>query len=137
MQRLHHLRGQRTVQQNQHAIKLLFRILPKMKKEKVYQETRKELDDLKQEIIIRDMENELDEVYRQNVRIKKEKAELQRDIDRKDSMITKFYDLLRNDEIPNSQKLEIIKIIIDAECDLPLNLTEDIVYEMFRAGLFR
>ena len=108
-----------------------------MKKEKVYQETRKELNDLKQEIIIRDMENELDEVYRQNVRIKKEKAELQRDIDRKDSMITKFYDLLRNDEIPNSQKLEIIKIIIDAECDLPLNLTEDIVYEMFRAGLFR
>jgi len=87
--------------------------------------------------IIRDRENELEEVYKQNRRIKEEMADTQRTLDHRDSMIVKLYDLLRNDDIPNPKKLEIIRIIVDAESDEPLDLKEDIIDEMFRAGLFR
>lgn len=48
-----------------------------------------------------------------------------------------MYDLIRNTDISDEKKLEIIRIVIDEECGEDLDLKETVIHEMFRQGLFR
>lgn len=95
----------------------------------VKRQTRKELDELKAEIeehknvidfqvymddmktkdaIIKDQENQIDDMRKQKRRIVRELIDAKRTLEHRDEMIVKMYDLLRNHDIAIDRKLAII-----------------------------
>lgn len=86
---------------------------------------------------LRDTENQLDDMYRQKRRMVHEMAEDKKTLEHRDEMIVKMYDLIRNEDHGIVDKLAIIKCVIDAECDQDQSLTDTIIVNMFRKGLFR
>lgn len=85
----------------------------------------------------RDAENQIDDMYRQKKRMVHELAETKKTLERRDEMIVKMYDLIRNEDHGIVDTLAIIKCVIDAECDQDQSLTDTIIVNMFRKGLFR
>lgn len=86
---------------------------------------------------LRDAENQIDDMYRQKKRMVHELAETKKTLERRDEMIVKMYDLIRNEDHGIVDTLAIIKCVIDAECDQDQSLTDTIIVNMFRKGLFR
>lgn len=86
---------------------------------------------------LRDAENQIDDMYRQKRRMVHELAETKKTLERRDEMIVKMYDLIRNEDHGIIDTLAIIKCVIDAECDQDQTLTDTVIVNMFRKGLFR
>lgn len=81
---------------------------------------------------LRDAENQIDDMYRQKRRMVHELAETKKTLERRDEMIVKMYDLIRNEDHGIVDTLAIIKCVIDAECDQDQTLTDTVIVNMFR-----
>jgi septal ring factor EnvC (AmiA/AmiB activator) len=86
---------------------------------------------------LRDAENQIDDMDRQHRRFIHELAELRRDLEHRDELIVKLYDMIRNEDLGVGEKLAIIKCVIDNETDQDQDLTDIIIVKLFRRGLFR
>jgi len=86
---------------------------------------------------LRDAENQLDDMYRQKRRMVHELAETKKTLEHRDEMIVKLYDMLRNEDQGVVEKLAIINCVINAETDQDMDLTDTIIVNLFRRGLFR
>jgi len=86
---------------------------------------------------LRDAENQIDDMDRQHRRFIHELAELRRGLEHRDELIVKLYDMLRNEDQGVVEKLAIINCVINAETDQDMDLTDTIIVNLFRRGLFR